>query len=57
VKDDYTEEDRADEFGRYSHDTQCPTHSRKKGHYCLEFDDLWICEDCSEFEHCKCYEE
>lgn len=53
----YTDEDKADQFGRYAHDTQCLNHSRKRGHYCLEFDGLWICEDCSAFECCTCFDE
>lgn len=53
----YTEEDKKDPFGRYAHDCDCPKHSGKKGHYCTEWDDLWICEDCEEFEVCLCFQD
>lgn len=32
------------------------SHSSKKGHFCLEWDSLWICEDCQEFQACKCFD-
>ncbi len=43
-----------DPFGPEAHDKHAPTHSGKRGHYCYDWDGLWICEDCSEFECCKC---
>ncbi len=43
-----------DPFGQKAHDKNCPEHSKRKGHYCLEWDGLWICEDCPEFEVCNC---
>jgi hypothetical protein len=46
-----------DPFGPEAHNEACPDHSGKQGHYCLEFDGLWICEDCLEFEACSCLEE
>jgi hypothetical protein len=46
-----------DQFGWRSHDKGWPEHSGKRGHYCLEFDGLWICEDCGEFTVCRCFEE
>ena len=45
-----------DEFGRECHNRHYPNHSRRKGHYCGEFDGLWICEDCPEFQHCICFD-
>lgn len=45
-----------DLFGEEEHDRHNPTHSKNKGHFCLDFDDLWICEDCEEFSHCYCFE-
>lgn len=46
-----------DPFGPEAHDEAVPRHSKKRGHYCPEWDDLWICEDCEEFECCECFEE
>lgn len=48
-------DDKEDPFGQYAHDTHAPKHSGKFGHYCCEFDGLWICEDCSEFQCCLCF--
>lgn len=53
----YTQEEIEDEFGRYWHDMAHPTHSKKKGHFCNDFDGLWICEDCGEYTCCRCFEE
>lgn len=36
------------------HDKYCPEHSGKRGHYCWDWDGLWICEDCQEFKVCTC---
>lgn len=47
----------ADPFGKKSHDEHYPTHSGKRGHFCWEFDGLWICEDCDEFQHCICLDD
>ena len=44
-----------DPFGPEAHDRQCPTHSKENGHYCHEFDGLWICKDCSEATCCLCF--
>ena len=33
----------------------CDGHSGKRAHQCLEYDLLWICEDCPEFENCLCF--
>lgn len=46
--------DREDPHGKWSHDNCGRPHSGKRGHYCLEWDGLWICEDCDEFECCRC---
>lgn len=43
-----------DPYGPEAHDLGWPQHSKKRGHYCEEWDGLWICEDCSEFKHCSC---
>lgn len=53
----YTEGERSDPFGPYAHDTSCPAHSRKHGHYCTEWDGLWICSDCEEFNACLCFKD
>lgn len=47
-------DDAEDPFGMAAHDRAAPKHSGIKGHYCLEFDGLWICEDCTEFDCCTC---
>jgi hypothetical protein len=47
-----------DRFGWRDHDRAKPTckHSGRYGHYCGEWDGLWICEDCSEFQvACCCF--
>lgn len=47
-----------DQFGPVAHDRFAPTHSGHKGHYCAEWDGLWICEDCEEFKICcQCWEQ
>lgn len=43
-----------DEHGWRMHDKHCPDHSGYYGHYCNEFDGLWICKDCSEWDVCTC---
>jgi len=45
-----------DPFGWRAHDKGWPKHSGNLGHYCMEFDGLWICEDCEEFKVCQCFE-
>ena len=56
----YDLDDIKDPFGRYAHDTGAlaieEKHSGRWGHYCHEFDGLWICEDCSEFNVCLCWD-
>lgn len=49
--------DRRDPFGRYAHDTwgKKHGHSLKNGHYCAEWDDMYICEDCDEARCCLCF--
>lgn len=42
-----------DPFGPEAHDKAFPEH-KKPGHYCLDWDGLWICPDCEEFECCTC---
>lgn len=49
------ESDSEDPFGPEAHDRGTANHSGKRGHYCLEWDGLWICEDCPEFECCLCF--
>lgn len=46
-----------DPFGWRAHDKQVPEHSGLNGHYCNEFDGLWICQDCSEWDCCTCFGE
>lgn len=46
-----------DPFGWRAHDKQVPEHSGLSGHYCMDFDGLWICRDCSEWDCCTCYGE
>lgn len=33
------------------------SHTNRFGHFCSEWDYLWICGDCKEFQACKCFEE
>ena len=57
MHNDELDEDKADSYGCHAHDTGWPGHSGNRGHYCLEWDDLWICEDCEEFKVCSCFTE
>lgn len=43
-----------DPFGPEAHAAAEPEHSGRRGHYCMDFDGLWICEDCLEFQVCSC---
>lgn len=45
-----------DPFGPEAHDKYAPQHTKVSGHYCYDFDGLWICEDCPEFHVCTCVE-
>ena len=49
----------SDPFGPEAHNTFGITasHSGNKGHYCADWDGLWICEDCDEFDFCLCFED
>jgi len=40
-----------DPFGPEAHDQNC---SGRLGHYCAEWDGLYICENCPEFKWCLC---
>jgi len=31
------------------------SHSNSFGHFCPEWDYLWICKDCREFQACSCF--
>lgn len=42
-----------DPFGKESHD-DFDCHSGIRGHYCPDWDGLYICQDCPEFESCCC---
>ena len=42
-------------FGIKEHDDGAPDHSGKFGHYCAEWDGLYICKDCEEFQACTCF--
>lgn len=44
-----------DPFGPTAHNKGWPKHSGKHGHYCWDYDGLWICEDCGEWETCSCF--
>ncbi len=46
-----------DPFGPEAHNEQIPNHSGLHGHYCVEWDGLWICEDCDEFDCCSCFDD
>lgn len=48
---------RNEPFGPEEHDSHGPPHSGKRGHHCAEFDGLWICEDCPEFDLCTCFDD
>lgn len=44
------------DFDKKWHDTEAPGHSGKHGHYCPEWDYLYICEDCEmEWSCCGCF--
>lgn len=43
-----------DLFGPRAHDEHNPTHSKRDGHYCHDWDGLWICADCPEYDVCIC---
>lgn len=46
-----------DRFGpnghRYYHKN---LHTNRFGHFCPEWDYMWICSDCKEFQVCRCFE-
>ena len=44
-----------DRFGMTGHNFYKPNHSGKYGHYCPDWDYLYICEDCDEFKSCTCF--
>lgn len=46
-----------DPFGPEAHDRHVPKHKGEWGHYCWEWDGLWICSECGEFECCSCWHE
>ena len=56
-------EDRKDPFGKYAHDKYYKhklSHGfgaclGRCGHYCYEWDGLYICIHCDEFDCCSCY--
>ena len=43
-----------DPFGKKNHDSQLPSHKGEFGHYCYNWDGLYICGDCSEIACCTC---
>lgn len=47
----------ADPFGKIRHDNYGERHSGRWAHFCWEWDELWICEDCGEFDACLCCRE
>lgn len=38
------------------HDNLYPEHSGRRGHFCVDSGDMWICADCDEIEDCDCFE-
>ena len=46
-----------DRFGPNGHRFYSKDHSNRYGHFCPEWDYMWICEDCKEFEACSCFKE
>lgn len=44
-----------DRFGQFGHLFYTKDHSGKYGHYCDDWDGLYICEDCDEFKSCTCF--
>ena len=44
-----------DRFGSNGHNFYSPEHSDRYGHYCSDWDGLYICEDCEEFKSCTCF--
>lgn len=44
-------------FGHNGHNFYSPEHSGRYGHYCPDWDDLYICEDCEEFKSCTCFKD
>lgn len=49
-------DEESDGFDKAAHDKYAPDHSGKFGHYCPEWDYLWICQDCDmEFSCCGCF--
>lgn len=50
-----TAETLADPFGKIKHDNYGERHSGRWAHFCWEWDGLWICEDCGEFDACLCW--
>ena len=53
--EDSEEEVLEDRMGHENHRKVAPKHSGRKGHYCFDWDGMWICEDCIEFETCFCF--
>ncbi len=48
----------SDGFDKAAHKKYCPDHSGINGHYCPEWDYLWICQDCEmEYSCCCCFHE
>ena len=43
-----------DPHGKEAHDREAVGHSGLLGHECPEWDGLYICEDCDEFDDCSC---
>lgn len=45
-----------DPFGKRAHNKTHKSHRGKYGHYCWEWDGLWICAECGEFHACRCFD-
>lgn len=42
------------QFDKAEHDRELPKHSGAYGHYCPDWDYMYICDDCHEREGCTC---
>ena len=40
--------------GKDDHDLYMPHHSGNNGHYCPDWDGMYICDDCPEADVCFC---
>lgn len=45
-----------DRFGPNGHRHYHKSHTNRFGHFCPEWDYMWICNECREFNACRCFE-